>query len=150
MHTWLGWSSRDSVESPLHSPKDSVESLPHAPRGSVESLPHTSRVPHTYCISTDWRVNCDSHPRICVVSETNRELRVAAGADLLATIDLLSAAAEDKSLSPWWRVAPDDHLLDEFSETTPIDAAVAQTKQDIVFELKRLSMCAPHKQQSKK
>ena len=130
MHTWLSWSPSNSIETPPSSPQ----------------------LPVSCCVSADWRTLPTSAVRPpsneSEISPTNQQselLNAASVADHLATLDLLSSTEAIDS-SPWWRVAPGNHLLDELSETTPTDAAVALTKQGIVVELSRLSMVLPDQQ----
>ena len=125
------------------------------PSNSVEAPPATSsQLSPSYSILTDWRNTSTFAPRpptSAPETTTNQFelLQSASVADHLATLDLLTTPeAVDSSSSPWWRVAPDNHLLDELSEITPCtDIAVAQTKHDIVVELNRLSTALPHHNQ---
>lgn len=123
MHMWLSWSPSNGVKAP--------------PPCSSSHFP-------PFSLSADG-TNVSSPPAPCPSTKTSAttdqlELFHAASlADHLATLDLLTSGTVDSSPSPpWWRVAPDNHLLDELSETTSSDAVVAQTKQDIVAELNRL------------
>ena len=121
MHMWLSWSPSNGVKAP--------------PPRSSSNLPRLS-------LSADWR-NISSPPAPCPSTKTTDQLELlhasASLADHLATLDLLTSGTLDSSPSPpWWRVAPDNHLLDELSEATSSDAVVTQTKHDIVAELNGL------------
>ena len=116
---WLSWSPSNGIKAP--------------PPRSSSNLPLS--------LLADWR-NVSSPPTPCPFTKTSATtelLHAASLADHLATLDLLTSGTVDSSPSPpWWRVAPDNHLLDELSETTSSDAVVAQTKHDIVAELNKL------------
>lgn len=132
MHTWLSWSPSNSAKAPP---------------------PSSSQLSPFYSISADWRNASTFAPRpptnaseALTTSDQFELLLAASVVDHLATLDLLtSPEVEDSSpFSPWWRVAPDNYLLDELSETTPTDTVVAQTKQDIAVELSKLSTAMPY------
>ena len=133
MHTWLSWSPGNGVEAPP---------------------PSSFQLPHSYSISADWRNASTFDPcpptKTSATPEQLELLHAATVADHLATLDLLKspeAADSSSPSSPWWRVAPDNHLLDELSETTSTDAVVTQMKQDIVAEMSRLSVTLPNQNQ---
>ena len=131
MHMWLSWSPSNRVEAP-------------PPPSSSHLSP--------FSLSADWR-NVSSPLAPSKTSTTTDQLELlhaASLADHLAALDLLSSPESvDSSPSlPWWRVAPDNHLLDELSETTSSDAVIAQTKHDIVAESNRLpTLALPHQNQ---
>ena len=128
MHTWLSWSPSGSIEAPTPPPPPSNSSSPSPPT-----------------LSAAWRNVPISHPypptKASATTDQLEMLHTATDADHRATLDLLASpeAVDSSTFSPWWRVAPDNHLLDELSEITSDDAVVTQTKQDIVSELSRVS-----------
>ena len=132
MHTWLSWSPGNRVKAPP---------------------PSSSQLPHSYSISADGKNASTFAPcpptKSSATAEQLELLHAATVADHLASLDLLTSpeAADSSPSSPWWRVAPDNHLLDELSETTSTDGVVTQTKQDIVAELSRLSIALPNQNQ---
>ena len=120
MHMWLSWSPSNGIKAPP--PRSSSHLPPLSLLADWRNVPS----PFAPCPSTKTSANTDQLEL----------LRSASLADHLATLDLLTSGTVDST--PWWRVAPDNHLLDELSETTSSDAVVAQTKYDIVAELNRL------------